>query len=59
MTWLAVALGLWSLLFGAVAADMLAKREFLDPEGDRIDRLLRVICALCAIAAAFASGLLL
>lgn len=59
MIWLALPLGLVSLLFAAIAADMLAKREFLDPEGDRIDRLLRVICAVCAIAAAFAAGLLL
>lgn len=50
---------LLSALFAAIAADMLAKREFLDPEGDRADRLLRVLCATCAIAAAFAAGLLL
>ena len=59
MIWLAVPLGLVSLLFAAIAADMLAKREFLDPEGDQVDQTLRVICALCAIAAAFGAGLLL
>lgn len=59
MIWFAIALIALSMLFAAIAADMLAKREFLDPEGDQADRLLRVICALCAIAAAFGAGLLL
>lgn len=59
MIWLVPILLLLSLLFGAIAADLLAKREFLDPEGDHIDRLLRIIMALCSIGAAFAAGLLL
>lgn len=59
MIWMAITLIAFSILFGSIAADMLAKREFLDPEGDQVDRLLRVICAICAIAAAFGAGLLL
>lgn len=59
MIWLVPILLLLSLLFGAIAADQLARRELLDPEGDATDRLLRVIFAVCAIVAAFAAGLVL
>lgn len=59
MTLLAFFLLAWSLLFGAGASDLIAKREFLDPEGDQTDRALRIIFATCSIAAAFGAGLLL
>ena len=59
MNWLAAALIAQSLLFGGVASDQFAKREYLDPEEDRLDQLSRGAFGLFAIAGAFAAGLLL